>query len=109
MTYLHLKMAQKSGKLCQVAQLEMSQPIRRENGDVMETKTRLDDIIRGIKVLDTVVFLIPSPAVKEATTKIPKPHHMASGGWQDTVFSHHQCPDGTYELPDYSNECNNEM
>ena len=31
----------------------MSQPIRRENGDVMETKTRLDDIIRGIKALDT--------------------------------------------------------
>ena len=45
----------------------MSQPIRRENGDVMETKMRLDDIIRGIKVLDAV-FLIPSPAVKEATT-----------------------------------------
>ena len=46
----------------------MSQPIRRENGDVMETKTRLDDVIRGIKALDTVIFLIPSPAVKEATT-----------------------------------------
>ena len=46
----------------------MSQPIGRENGDVMETKMRLDDVIRGIKVLDTVIFLIPSPAVKEATT-----------------------------------------
>ena len=34
----------------------------------MEMKTRLDDIIRGIKVLDAVIFLIPSPAVKEATT-----------------------------------------
>ena len=46
----------------------MSQPIRRENGDVMEMKTRLDDVIRGIKALDAVIFLIPSPAVKEATT-----------------------------------------
>ena len=46
----------------------MSQPIRRENGDVMETKMRLDDVIRGIKALDTVIFLIPSPAVEEATT-----------------------------------------
>ena len=46
----------------------MSQPIRRENGDVMEIKTRLDDVIRGIKALDTVIFLIPSPAVEEATT-----------------------------------------
>ena len=46
----------------------MSQPIRRENGDVMEMKMRLNDVIRGIKVLDTVIFLIPSPAVKEATS-----------------------------------------
>ena len=46
----------------------MSQPIRRENGDVMEMKMRLDDIIRGIKALDTVIFLIPLPAVEEATT-----------------------------------------
>ena len=46
----------------------MSQPIRRENGDVMEMKMRLDDIIRGIKVLDTVIFLIPLPAVEEVTT-----------------------------------------
>ena len=68
MTYLHLKMAQKSRNARQVARLEMSQPIRRENGDVMEMKTRLVDIIRGIKVLDTVIFLIPSPAVEEATT-----------------------------------------
>ena len=45
----------------------MSQPIRRENGDVMETKMRLD-VIRGIKVLDAVIFPIPLPAVKEATT-----------------------------------------
>ena len=46
----------------------MSQPIRRENGDVMEMKMRLDDIIRGMKVLDAVIFLIPLPAVKETTT-----------------------------------------
>ena len=46
----------------------MSQPMRRENGDVMEMKMRLDDVIRGIKVLDTVIFLIPLPAVEEATT-----------------------------------------
>ena len=46
----------------------MSQPIRGENGDVMETKRRLDDMIRGIKVLDAVIFLIPLPAVEEATT-----------------------------------------
>ena len=46
----------------------MSQPIRRKNGDVMEMKMRLDDIIRGIKALDTVIFLIPLPAVEEATT-----------------------------------------
>ena len=41
---------------------------QKRNGDVMEMKTRLDDVIRGIKALDTVIFLIPSPAVKEATT-----------------------------------------
>ena len=46
----------------------MSPPIRRENGEVMEMKTRLDDVIRGIKVLDAVIFFIPSPAVEEATT-----------------------------------------
>ena len=68
MTYLHLKMARKSRNPQQVAQLEMSQPIRRENGDVMEMKMRLDDVIRGIKALDAVIFLIPSPAVEEATT-----------------------------------------
>ena len=66
----------------------MSQPIRRENGDVMEMKTRLDDIIRGIKALDTVIFLIPSPPVEEATTETTRPRHMASGGQQDTIFSH---------------------
>ena len=87
----------------------MSQPIRRENGDVMEMKMRLDDVIRGIKVLDAVIFLIPSPAVEEATTLTAKPRHMASGGWQDTVFSHHRHPDGTYDLLDYSHESNNEM
>ena len=87
----------------------MSQPIRREKDDVMEMKTRLYDIIRGIKALDTVVFLIPLPAVKEATTSTTKPHHMASGGRQDTVFLHHWCPNRTYELPDYSHESNNEM
>ena len=37
-------------------------------GPCMEMKTRLDDVIRGIKALDTVTFLIPLPAVKEATT-----------------------------------------
>ena len=68
MTYLHLKMVRKSRNPRQVAQLEMSQPIRRENVDVMETKMRLDDVIRGIKALDTVIFLIPLPAVEEATT-----------------------------------------
>ena len=46
----------------------MSQPIRRENGDVMEMKMRLDDVIMDIKALDTVIFLIPLPAVEEATT-----------------------------------------
>ena len=46
----------------------MIQPIRRENGDVMEMKTRQDDVIRDIKALDAVIFLIPSPAVEEATT-----------------------------------------
>ena len=46
----------------------MSQPIRRENGDDMEMKTRLDDVIGGIKALDAVIFLIPLPAVEEATT-----------------------------------------
>ena len=87
----------------------MSEPIKRENGDVMEMKTRLDDVIRGIKVLDTVIFLIPSPAVKEATTQTTKPRHMASGGQQDTIFLYHRQPDGTYDLPDYNHESNNEM
>ena len=74
----------------------MSQPIRRENDDVMEMKMRLDDVIRDIKALDTVIFLIPLPAVEEATTKTAKPHHMSSGGQQDTIFLHHRHPDGTY-------------
>ena len=61
-------MARKSRNPRQVTQLGMSQPIRRENGDVMERKTRPDDVIGGIKVLDAVIFLIPLPAVEKATT-----------------------------------------
>ena len=60
----------------------MSQPIRRENNDVMETIMRLDDIIKGIKGLVTVFFLISSPAVKEATSTGKNPHHMASANKQ---------------------------
>ena len=75
----------------------------------MEMKTRLYDVIGGIKVLDGVIFLIPLPAVEEATTLTAKPRHMASGGQQDTVFLHHRRHDGTYELLDYSHESNNKM
>ena len=57
----------------------MSQPIRRENNDVIEMKMRLDDIIKGIKGLVTMFFLIPSPAVKEGASTGNNPHHMA---WQ---------------------------
>ena len=46
----------------------MSQPIRRENDDVIEMKMRLDDVIMGIKGLVTMFCLIPSPAVEEATS-----------------------------------------
>ena len=87
----------------------MSQPIRRENDDVMVTKMRLDDVIKGIKGLVTVFFLIPSPAVEEATSPGRNPHHMVSANRHITLFSHRQRSDGTYELPDYSHEDNNEM
>ena len=72
-------------------------------------KTRLDDIIKGIKGLVTVCFLIPSPAVKEATSTGKNPHHMASANKHITVFSHRQHSDVTYELPDYSHEDHNGM
>ena len=87
----------------------MSQPIRRENDDVIVTKTRLDDIIKGIKGLVTVFFLIPSPAVKEATFLGKNPHHMASANKHVTLFLHRWHLDGTYKLPDYSHEDHNEM
>ena len=70
---------------------------------------RLDDIIKGIKGLVTMFFLIPSPAVKEATSTGKNPHHMASANKHVTVFSHRQHSDGTYKLPDYSHEDHNEM
>ena len=87
----------------------MSQPIRRENDDVIVMKMRLDDITKGIKGLVTVFFLIPLPAVEEATSLGKNPHHMASANKHITLFSHRQCSDGTYELPDYSHEDRNEM
>ena len=86
----------------------MSQPIRRENDDVIETKMRLD-VIKGIKGLVTVFFLIALPAVKEATSTGKNPRHMASANKHVTVFSHRWRSDGTYELPDYSHEDHNEM
>ena len=73
----------------------MSQPIRRENDDVIETKTRLDDIIKGIKGLVTVFFLIPSPAVEEATSPGKNPRHIASANKHVTLFSHRRHSDGT--------------
>ena len=87
----------------------MSQPIRRENDDVIVMKTRLDDIIKGIKGLVTVLFLIPSPAVEEATSLGKNPRHMVSANRHVTLFSHRWHLDGTYELPDYSHEDHNEM
>ena len=75
----------------------------------MEMKTRLDDIIKGIKGLVTVFFLIPSPAVEEATSLGKNPHHMVSANRHVTLFSHRWHSDGTYELPDYSHEDHNEM
>ena len=78
----------------------MSQPIRRENNDVIEMKTRLDDINKGIKGLVTMFFLIPSPAAKEATSTGKNPRYMASTNKHVTVFSHRWRLDGTYELPD---------
>ena len=87
----------------------MSQPIRRENDDVIETKMRLDDIIKGIKGLVTISFLIPSPAVEEGTSTGKNPCHMALPNKHVTIFSHRQHSDRTYELPDYSHEDYNEM
>ena len=66
----------------------MSQPIREENDDVMVTKTRLDDIIKGIKALVTVSFLISLQTVEEATSPVRNPHHMASANKHLTLFSH---------------------
>ena len=87
----------------------MSQPIRRENDDVIEMKMRLDDIIKGIKGLVTDFFLIPLPAVEEATSTGRNSHHMVSANKHVTVFSHRRHSDGTYKLPDYSHEDHNEM
>ena len=87
----------------------MSRPIRRENDDVMVTKMRLDDVIKGIRGLVTVFFLIPSPAVEEATSTRKNPRHMVLANKHITVFSHRWHLDGTYELPDYSHEDHNEM
>ena len=87
----------------------MNQPIRRENDDVIEMKMRLDDIIKGIKGLVTISFLIPSPAVKEGTSTGKNPRHMALPNKHVTIFSHRWCSDRTYELPDYSHEDYNEM
>ena len=75
----------------------------------METKMRLDDIIKGIKGLVTVFFLSPSPVVEEATPSGKNSCHMALANKHVTVFSHRFCSDGTYELPDYSHEDHNEM
>ena len=87
----------------------MSQPIRREKEDVMVMKTRLDDIIKGIKGLVTMLFLIPLPAVEEATSLGKNPCHMVSANRHVTLFSHRHLLDGTYELPDYGHEDYNEM
>ena len=87
----------------------MSQPIRRENDDVIVMKMRLDDVIKGIKGLVTVFFLIPSAAVKEATSLGKNPHHIKLANRHVTLFLHRRCSDGTYELPDYSHEDHNEM
>ena len=87
----------------------MSQPIRRENDDVIETKMRLDDVIKGIKGLVTMFFLIPLPAVEQATSLGKNPCHMASANRHVTLFLHRWCSDGTYKLPDYSHEDHNEM
>ena len=72
-------------------------------------KTRLDDVIKGIKGLVTVFFLIPSPAVKEATSTGKNPCHMAFANKHVTIFSHRRRSDGTYELPDYSHKDHNKM
>ena len=87
----------------------MSQPIRRENDDVIVMKTRLDDVIKGIKGLVTMLFLIPLPAVKEATSLGKNPRHMALANKHVTLFSHRRHSDGTYKLPDYSHEEHNKM
>ena len=88
----------------------MSQPIRRENDDVIEMKMRLDDVIKGIKGLVTVFFLIPSLGVEEATSPGKNPCHMASVKKKHvTLFSHRQHSDGTYQAPDYSHEDHKEM
>ena len=87
----------------------MSQPIRRENDDVIEMKMRLDDVIKSIKGLVTVFFLIPLPAVEEGTSPRKNPLHMESANKHVTLFSHRPRSDGTYELPDYSHEDYNEM
>ena len=85
----------------------MSQPIRREHDDVIVTKKRLDDVIKGVKGLVTVFFLIPLPAVKEATSLGKNPCLMTLANRHITLFSHRWHLDGTYELLDYSHEDNN--
>ena len=87
----------------------MSQPIRRENDVIIVMKMRLDDIIKGIKGLVTMFFLIPSPAVEKATSLGKNPCHMALANRHITLFLHRQHSDGTYELPDYSHEDHNKI
>ena len=87
----------------------MSQPIRRENDDVIVRKMRLDDVIKGIKGLVTVFSLIPLPAVEEAPSLGKNPHHMVSANGHVTLFLHRRHSDGTYKLPDYSHEDHNKM
>ena len=72
-------------------------------------KMRLDDIINGIKGFVTMLFLIPSLPVEQATCLTRNPHHMASANKHITLFSHRYRSDSTYELPDYSNKEYNEM
>ena len=70
---------------------------------------RLDDVIKGIKGLVTMLTLIPSPAAEEATSPEKNPCHMASANRHVILFLKRCCSDVNYELPDYSHEDNNKM
>ena len=87
----------------------MSQPIRKQESDVMVTKMRLDDVIKVIKAPVSMTTLILSQAVEEATPPARNLCHRMSSSQYVTLLTHQHHQDGMYEPPDYYHEEKNKM